>query len=150
MAAGGIPRYAYEGEKAPGGVSREVSLSHCYLNPKWAVQVLNDVRCVALVLRSGMTCPSSDSESSNHPKSIEQARAEMLAEREYQIYLTTFDSRKRLPALMEIMPRLNDDEYWTVLRELWISSELILRLPKSAPLRCSQRSKLFAPRQLSH
>ncbi|HWA27543.1 MAG TPA: hypothetical protein VG734_17945 [Lacunisphaera sp.] len=59
-------------------------------------------------------------------KSIQQARDEMLQEREYEIYLTTYDSHVRLDALVEILPRLNDREYWTLLRDVWISSEVTL------------------------
>lgn len=73
-----------------------------------------------------MTSPACDSPSRNHPKSLEEARCEMLIEREYEIYLTTFDSHQRLAALMEILPRLNDREYWSLLRDVWISSEVTL------------------------
>lgn len=59
-------------------------------------------------------------------KSIEQARAEMLQERQYEIYLTTYDSHVRLAALLDILPRISDDEYWPLIRFVWTSAEVTL------------------------
>lgn len=78
------------------------------------------------MLSSRMTSINCGSLSHDLPKPIEQARSEMLEQREYEIYLTTFDSHRRLAALLKILPRLNDLEYWALLRDVWISSEVTL------------------------
>lgn len=77
---------------------------------------------------------------SNEAKSIEQARSEMLDLRCYEIYLTTFDSHLRLAAFLDIVPRLNDREYWTLLRDVWTTAEVTF--PKKQDwlnLLCAQR-----------
>lgn len=61
---------------------------------------------------------------STETESIEQARSEMLDLGCYEIYLTTFDSHLRLGAFLEIVPRLNDRGYWTLLRDVWITAEV--------------------------
>jgi hypothetical protein len=63
---------------------------------------------------------------SNDSKPIEQARSEMLECGFFDLYLTTFDSHVRFRAFMDILPRLTDRLYWTLLRDVWISTEVTL------------------------
>jgi hypothetical protein len=46
-----------------------------------------------------------------------------LAQRDFSHYLTLFDSHKRMRPFLELIPSLDDAEYWVLLRSVWISTE---------------------------
>ena len=59
-------------------------------------------------------------------KEFEELRAMKLHEGNFLGYLITFESHERLQPFIDIIPRLSDQEYWKILREVWTGAEVVL------------------------
>lgn len=59
-------------------------------------------------------------------KNLEKMRAAYLRDGNYGRYLSTFNEHEQLRPFLDIIPRLSAQEYWQLLREVWIDVEVML------------------------
>jgi hypothetical protein len=59
-------------------------------------------------------------------KNLEKMRADYLRDGNYDSYLRTFNEHEQLRPFLEIIPKLSPREYWQLLREVWISVDVML------------------------
>lgn len=58
--------------------------------------------------------------------SFDDIRAACLRDRNYTGYLLTFDSHQRLEPFLKLQGALSDEDYWRLLREVWLGVEVVL------------------------
>jgi len=70
--------------------------------------------------------PSQRAEIEAGMRKLEERQAEHLRDGKYSNYLNCFPEEARLEPFIEIIPRLSDSQYWSLLRDVWTTSELII------------------------